>query len=522
MLPGKTLNPEDLLAIAWRRRWVLVFPPLLIAIASFAVSGILPKQYRSETLIRVVPQRVPESYVRSTVRTRIEERLPSIGQQILSRTQLERVMLDLNLYPEERRTNGIDAVLDQMRADVTVDLVQPESFRVSYVASDPQIAQMVTERLASFFIQENLRDREAFAEATSGFLEAQLEDARRRLVEQEKKLEAYRLRYTGELPSQLESNLQVLNNTEMQVQATVESINRDRDRRLVLERLAQELERDDQAEGSRAADPRPDAPGSQMPGASLDAPLHAARASLLALQARLTPEHPDVLAAMRAVRDLEAQAEEAAQRAPAARPRAPTPADIARVNRRRDVRAEIENLDRQLANKQAEEQRLRRTIALSHRRVEAAPTRESELIALTRDYDTLKGVYTSLLSKKEEAKISENLERREIGEQFKIIDSAQIRQKPFRPDRVQLTLFGLLAGVLLGVGLTALLEHLDATFRTDEDVMSTLALPVLAMIPTMTAPGNRHERARQWLFVFGTAAALAGGIATLVIWVSSF
>ena len=94
----------------------------------------------------------------------------------------------------------------------------------------------VTERLASLFIEENLRDREVLAEGTNQFLEWQLEDARRRLIEHEKKLEMYREQHAGELPSQLESNLQVMQNTQMQIQAMVESINRDRDRRLVMER----------------------------------------------------------------------------------------------------------------------------------------------------------------------------------------------------------------------------------------------------------------------------------------------
>jgi uncharacterized protein involved in exopolysaccharide biosynthesis len=84
-----------------------------------------------------------------------------------------------------------------MRQDIDVKTTANESFKVSYVSQDAKIAQKTTERLASLFIEENSRDRANVAEDTNQFLESQLQDARRRLVEQEKKLEEYRRRYSG-------------------------------------------------------------------------------------------------------------------------------------------------------------------------------------------------------------------------------------------------------------------------------------------------------------------------------------
>src|SRR5207245_4937440 len=187
--------------------------------------------YRSETLILVVPQRVPVAYVKSTVTARIEDRLQSISQQILSRTRLERIIQDFNLYERERRTGIMEDLVERMRKDIEVQIVKGDAFRVAFTADSRRTAMKVTERLASLFIDESLRDREVLAEGTNQFLEAQLEDARRQLIDNEKKLEDYRRLHAGELPKQQESNLQGLHNIEMQLQALVDSLHRDRDAR---------------------------------------------------------------------------------------------------------------------------------------------------------------------------------------------------------------------------------------------------------------------------------------------------
>ena len=207
----------------------------------------LPNVYRSETLILVVPQRVPESYVRSTVTTRIEDRLQSISQQILSRTRLERIIQDFNLYPKQRaqdQTHGRHRRADAQRTSASTSSRATRSASASR-ANDPRTAMRVTERLASLFIDESLRDREVLAEGTNQFLEAQLDDARRQLDrEREASSRSTSATYDGELPTQLDANMQGLHNTEMQLQALGESLNRDRDRRLLLERtVADVLER---------------------------------------------------------------------------------------------------------------------------------------------------------------------------------------------------------------------------------------------------------------------------------------
>jgi polysaccharide chain length determinant protein (PEP-CTERM system associated) len=518
MIPGKTYTPEDFLQIAWRRKWVILIPFVLISVGTYLVVKRLPNRYRSETVILVVPQRVPDSYVRSTVTTPIADRLRSISEQILSRSRLERVIQDFDLYAEERKTRSMEDVVEKMRGDIgRVETVKSDAFTVSYSSSDALTAKRVTERLASMFIEENMRDRVVLADGTSQFLESQLENARQRLIDSEKKLEAYRRRYDGELPSQLQANLLAVQSAEAQVQALGESINRDRDRKLLQERLLADLQ------GASAAAPTAALPpsGATAVVSTVDQ-LETARAALADLELRLKPDHPDVVRAKRAIHELEAKAtREALQRpashdAPASRL---TPVEAAQRNRIRELQLEIQNLDQRIAEKQTEQQRIGNVIATYQRRIAVVPTHESEMTELMRDYDTIQKSYTSLLTRKEDSKTAADLERRQIGEQFKILDPAREAEKPFSPNRQQLDLMGAVAGLALGLALTALLEYLDSSLKTEDDVVQALMLPVLALIPLMaTIEDARRVQKRRALVLTCVAAAVVLISAAAAAW----
>jgi protein tyrosine kinase modulator len=485
VIPGKRYTAETLLKIASRRKWLILMPAIVVAAAGLAWIHYLPNVYRADTLILVVPQRVPESYVRATVTTRIEDRLQSISQQILSRTRLEKIVQDFGLYPERRSTDVMEDIVDRMRKDISIDIVKGDAFRVSYSAPQPLTAMKVTERLASLFIDESLRDREALAEGTNSFLEAQLDEARRKLVENEKTLEEYQNKYNGELPTQLQGNLQGLHNTEMQLQALVESTNRDRDRRMLVERLTADANLDASRD---AALPQTPAPSGDIDRTLSPAEqLRQSETALIALELRLKPEHPDVIRLKRSIAELKKRiAVEVADQPVSTSGKVVTgPGDAVRRNRMNDAKGELASLDAQLASKAAEESRLRGILAEYQRRIEATPAREAELASLTRDYDTIQQSYRTLLSKKEDSQIAANLERRQIGEQFRVVDAARVPEKPTSPDRPKLYLLALTSALAIGCAFAASAEFLDRTMRSEDDVRAALNLPVLATIPTL-------------------------------------
>ena len=239
--------------------------------------------------------------------------------------------------------------------------------------------------------------------------------------------------------------------------------------------------------------------------------LVAARNALDAMELRLTPEHPDVVRMVGLIRRLEADAEAEALETPlSGAPVQParTPAESARANRMRQLRAELSGLDLRIDRMEADEVELRQRVALYQQRVEAAPTRESELIELTRDYSTLQNSYTSLLSKKEDSQIAANLERRQIGEQFKVLDPARVPAAPFSPNRARFQLLGALLGLGLGAGLAALLEYRDTSPKTDQDIADAIGIPVLAMLPIVTGPEELARTKRLRLLVAVSAVVL--------------
>jgi uncharacterized protein involved in exopolysaccharide biosynthesis len=249
--------------------------------------------------------------------------------------------------------------------------------------------------------------------------------------------------------------------------------------------------------------------------------LEQARNELRELELRLRPEHPDVNAKKRQIAEFERKAQQEAQdvvSTPGQAPRPVSAGQLAREARARTFQIEIDKLDRQIATKEADVARLRQSVSDYQRRVEAVPGHESELTDLMRDYDTLRNTYTSLLAKKEESKISANLERQQVSEQFKILDPARLPQKPFSPDRLKIALAGAGCGLMLGVALGAFLEYRDTSLRSEDEILRTLVLPVLATIPLMTAVSERgHRRMMVVASALGAVLTVAG-IAALTLW----
>jgi polysaccharide chain length determinant protein (PEP-CTERM system associated) len=518
MLPGRKFTVEDVVRIVTRRGWMIVMPFALGLSIAPLISKNVPKLYRSESLIRIIPQRVPDNFVKSMAREKMEERLPSISSVILSRSRLERIVRDFNLYSAASVRASMEDLVARLRSDIDVKSEGQESFRVNYVSDNPQTAQRVAARLASLYKEENLRDRANVADETNEFLESQLKDAKERLIEHEKKLEAYRRQHAGELPSQLESNLQTIRNAQLQLQSVGESANRVRERRLLVERQiadVQALPADAPSaaiDGSERTEPLPLSTAQQ---------LEAARAQLEAYKLRYTPDHPDLRSAERTVRELQTRFDEEARRPPRpALERIVSPAQLAREKRLRDLQAELDIIDHQLAASQGEENRLKQMMAGYQAKVDVVPTRESELVELTRDYSTIQAAYMSLLTKREDSKIAANLERREIGEQFKILDPASFPAGPYnRVQRLAIIASGAISGLVFGLLLVGYLEYRDSSFTREEDVVRMLSLAVLAIVPAMASERERRRRnLRNVVVNIAAGAALFGSAAMVALW----
>jgi polysaccharide chain length determinant protein (PEP-CTERM system associated) len=545
MLPGKKFTFDEIGRILRQRSWIVLVSVFVCTFIALLTSRFLPNQYQSEALIQIVPQRVPDSYVQTTVTTRLDERLKTITQQIMSRTRLEQLVTELDVYPEERRSQPMEDVVAMMRTNIGVTLTpvtgaararnaDPDSFRVQFSYSDPQVAQRVAAQLANLFIAENTRLRGIQAESTNDFLETQLAEARAKLVEQEKKVEAFRKRYTGRLPAQMQTNMQAIQNTQLQLQSLIASLENDRSRKLITERLLSDAVAADLVPSVATLPTIAGVPGADAApaGATARQQLEAARQSLQRLSSRLTAEHPDIRRLQNVIAELEplAAAEVQASSSIASGASVAT-APTARVltpdqERRREqisaMRAELGTLSRSIVFKEAEERRLRAQVADYQARIEAVPGLESEWTSLSRDYETQQEAYRLLLQKSESSKVAANLERRQIGEQFNILDSPRVPSRPLSPQRLLINAAGFMIGLVFGLAIVGLLVFLDSTYRTEGDVVNALSLPVLAVVPHVATSGElRGAQRRRRLGAIAVAVVLvacAGVAASLQLW----
>jgi polysaccharide chain length determinant protein (PEP-CTERM system associated) len=489
--PEKSFVIHDYVEVLLRRIWYVIIPSVLILAGAVLYAHQSPKLYRASTLIMVTPQKVPEDYVRPTVTSKIEERLQSIGQEIMSRTRLEQVISELKLYKEEAKSLSLEEVVELMRKDIQVEVRGRESyFTISYIGKDPRTVTIVANKLASLFIEENLKSREQQAQGTSEFLGLELNATRAKLEEKEKIVTQFKSKFRNELPSQRDANLKVLEQLQLQNQRVSENLRAAQDRKLIIQRQLNEMRMQMAStlspEPLKREDPLSTTPSQPLPRLNVMSPmvqqLSQLRGYLADLQTKYTEKHPDIVMAKKKIADLEQNIAGEAGEAKVDEKTIPSP-QMTGTDFYKEVESQLVATDFEIRRLKDEESKIKAMIGEFHMRIENTSIRELAMTDMTRDYQNLNETYQSLLRKSQEAQTAENLERRQKGEQFKIIDPARIPEKPFKPDIPKILLFGLLMGMGSGFGIAFFREQMDRSFRDAEDLETTLGFKVLANIP---------------------------------------
>jgi polysaccharide chain length determinant protein (PEP-CTERM system associated) len=367
------------------------------------------------------------------------------------------------------------------------------SFSISYEGKVPETAMIVTNRLASMLIEENLKVRESQAEGTSEFLVRELAAMEGQLKRKEQEIRDFRERNMGQLPGQLDANLRILAGVQHEYGTTDERIRAIEDRRIILQNQIQELKRRHVARQEEEGFPKE---------AILE--LDKLKRDLGLARWKYTETHPDVVDLKKKVVALEPKVKELIDQYEAAKEDRGKKRDkrIAEINSVTKLDPDIEGLLGQYTQQneaagleirrlREEQKSLKEQIYLYQRRIEDTPKREQELTLLTRDYDLLKSNYESLLNKKIQSEMAKNLERTHQSEQFKILDPARLPEKPVKPDRNKILLIGAMMGLMAGLGLTWFRESLDRSFHSVSDVELYLAIPVIATIPNLAEEKKR-------------------------------
>lgn len=451
----------DYLEMALRRKWWFILPGLGVFIAAVVISFRLPKVYQASTLILVEPQKVPSDYVKSTITGSVGEWLTTIRQQILSRSLLQKVIDEFGLYRELAGKKTQEEILENMRKDILISTIggrkDIDAFTLSFEHTDPKTVMSVANRLAGLFIEANLQVREQLVEGTSEFLEQELERLRQTLEEQEARVSEFKRKYMGDLPSQLEANLRALDRFQLELDATQRAIKDQEERKATLVR---------QLASGDVTDAPPISPDETR--------LSELKRALVKLQAEYRETYPDIILTQREIQEIEDKLAQvrSASKDSAALSTSPQPESAA-----------LETVEIELKELYNKQKAVTQKIKEYERRVEQAPMREQQLMVLVRDYENTQKNYQSLLDKKLNAKISENLEKRQKGELFRILDPAEVPTKPIKPNRLKISLLGLMLGLGMGVGLVFMIEQLDTSFHRQEDLEQATGLVVLATIP---------------------------------------
>ncbi len=450
-------EPLDVLVMLNRRRWWIMLTFLPLAFIAALVAIMLPSLYVSETLILVSPKEVPDAVVTDFITLDTADRLMAIQETALSRTNLQKI---LNDYPEEFREVRKMSPEKQaavLRKRINIEFTTSRQsrgsvipyFRISYEDRDPRLAQKVTEKLSTFFIERDAKTREDQVFGTAEFLKRELKKVSDQLSIEEQALAQLKERYQYELPEQLETNLRTLDRLQEEFKANNESRDRYLSLKLDLERrvsetspvISREQRRQQMAGGARTVSP-------------LVQRYRQTEMALADAKARYTEKHPDVLRLEEELENLRAQIPpedlqdvgpapgETSSRAEVIND--PNPAYQQLTSQLAQVNTELRILEDRRGQIDSE---IRRYTT----RIENTPKREQEIAGHRRQVDALQAKYNDLEGKLSQANLASSLESSQKGEQFQVIDPASYPLEPSKPNRLLVLLIGL--GAALGIGI---------------------------------------------------------------------
>ena len=492
--PAKDFTLDEYLEILRRRMWYIIIPFVLVVVGASIYAIIAPREYKASTLVLVSPQSVPEDLVHATVTSKVEERLQSIAQEVMSRTRLETIITEFRLYEKERKHLSKEEVVELMRKNIKVELPTKKdergSFAISFISNDPNTAMAVANRLSSLFIEENLKIREKQASGTTEFLTNELAESKAKLDQMEASVTQYKRRFMGGLPEQRDTNLKILDQMQNQNQRISESLRAAEDRKLFIQKLLTDMEMPasmpveaGSGKGSqysvKPSSAQKDASSvlTADSGGTYETKKDKLKRELEDLRTKYTDNHPDVLAMKKKLADLEKN-------------KYTYDNDIKSDPRYKELKNQLMITSLEIKRLHDESASVSAQINKYMGRIEQTPAREQDMASLLREYESTKVAYETLLKKSQGAQQAENLEKRQKGEQFKIIDPARVPEAPFSPDVPKILLISLFAGLAGGLALAFIREQLDRSFHDAADVELSLGIKVLATIPKIEAKAS--------------------------------
>jgi polysaccharide biosynthesis transport protein len=548
MIPNETADIGYYISILKSRKRYFIIPALVVLIVSFLVARMLPAIYESSSTILIEEQQIPPEFVRSTVTGFADQRIQSLTQQILSRVKLWEIIQQFNLYPELRKTNTREDIIEKMRDNIKLNMISAAesgrkggrssdqggvtiAFSIAYRGKDPGTVQKVDSTLVSLYLEQNLKTREAQAQSTTKFLEAELQELAERIKGLGNKITAFKEEHDGLLPEQQAFNRQQAESLEMEVKQLGNNVRTAEERRIYLE--------------GQIATVSPDSFGGGAGGERVMSPsdrLKALELSLIDLKTKFSPDHPDVRKVQREIAELKKMVGPTGGSAVTRRNKlAQLQMELAeKTGKYSDQHPEIKKLKSEIAQLEnnsgatspskplvapenpiyislttqiqtattdiaawrSQQTALRDKLNLLRKRLEEAPKVEQEYLALQRDYQNASSKHQEVMNKILESRISEGMEEHQKGEKFTLIDPASYPSTPVAPNRKLIRLAGIILSLGVGVGFVALAEHLDHSVKSSDELIRLTGLPVLGSIIRIETQEDidRARHKRKWIW----------------------
>jgi polysaccharide chain length determinant protein (PEP-CTERM system associated) len=491
------MSIQDLLD-ALIRKWYWVSMPLIFfVLAGIWMYVVIPRTYEATTLILVQPQGIPQNYVQATVRSGVEEQVRTLSQEVLSRSNLETIIKEMNLYTRERGKGiPMDILVALLRKKITITTNggqpgQTSSFSITYRGRNPKEAADVTNRLASYFIDSNLKLRARQATETTAFLQKQLEELKALLSLQEAKVQEYRNQYIGKLPDQLQSNIATITSFQTRLESLQSSLTEAMNRKLTI-----------QSQLSRA---EAGTPGTSSQRGQRLADL---KNQLEEMKTKYTPDYPEIKRLENQIAELEKHPEKSSS---------------GRVDPQvADLRNQLNNANFEVDSLRKDSERLKAQIEQYQGRVEETPKREQDLAGLTRDYNITQQNYQRLLDRFYEARRAEDMEKRQQGEQFRVVDYAEPPQTPVSPNPMRIAVIFIALGLGTGAGIIVMLEMLDNTIKGVKQLEGwSGTIPCITAIPLAQTESDKHKARFMTMLFLGVNGAIFL-VGTTIIIISKF
>jgi polysaccharide biosynthesis transport protein len=449
----------------------VLVPIVVLVPAAWFYAQRLPQRFRASALVGSEPlipgQPAPGNVVDpSTINA--QEELRAIRETLFSAPVLETVAREYGVQakPASKSGSGSKPASDEMKSSIQIQLEGPNAFSVGFESGSPELAAKVANRLAGLFVQRTSNLRGQIVEQQDSVLDAEVDRLRNQLSAQEEGLKSYKDRVSQELPERLGANLKELDNLHQQIQSKTDQVAEAEARRSAIKEEMAALEK----QGVLQEEP----PARTSAQVALDD----LRLKLTQLKTRYTPENPEVLRAEKEIRDLEAVATPAK-----AAPHAPSPGQM----RYFSLQAELKSVESLLVSYRRDQAAPLSQVQEYERRINLSPGYETAVADRAKDAAMLRARYEALFAKQQEATLNHRSETAHSGFAFKILEPAQTPATPYSPHRDRILLFGLIAGLGLGVAGVFVAERLDTTFETAEAFENFSSLPVLSSIPEIPA-----------------------------------